>query len=138
MICHFLIVCRPNVLVVYETMPLPTARASASGGGRLNYEFPRVPRRVRGIVTEIENSFYLKIFLLSITGSYAGAGIQYVFPAFLVYYGRKTTVSAIGVGVRNQHSSIFKSNLWVVFVNLWALGCVVLVTWNHIASAIKS
>ena len=55
-----------------------------------------------------------------------------------MYYGRKTTVSAIGVGVRNQHSSIFKSNLWVWFVNLWAFGCVVLVTWNHISNAIKS
>ena len=119
-------------------MPLPTARATASGGGRLDHEFSRVSRRVRGIVAELDKSFYLQIFLSSITGSYAGAGIQYVFPAFLVYYGRKTTVSAIGVGVRNQHSSTFKSNLWVVFVNLWALGCVVLVTWNHIASAIKS
>ena len=77
-------------------------------------------------------------FLVGITGSYAGAGIQYVFPALLVYYGRKTTVSAIGVGVRNQHSSTFKSDFWVLFVNLWALGCVIIVTWNHIAGAIKS
>ena len=100
-------------------------------------------------------------FLVGITGSYAGAGIQYVFPALLVraglegdllilrmlcdlrtlpqvHYGRKTTVSAIGVGVRNQHSSIFKSNLWVWFVNLWAATCIAFVTWNHISNAIKS
>ena len=55
-----------------------------------------------------------------------------------VYFGRKTTVSAIGVGVRNQHSSIFKSNLWVWFVNLWAATCIAFVTWNHISIAIKS
>jgi hypothetical protein len=77
-------------------------------------------------------------FLVGITGSYAGAGIQYVVPALLVYSSRKATVKAIGVGVRNCHKSWFKSNLWVIFVNLWAIGCIVLVTWNHIAQAIKN
>ncbi len=77
-------------------------------------------------------------FLVGITGSYAGAGIQYVFPAFLVFCSRRATKSAIGVGVRNRHKSWFKSTLWVIFVNMWALGCVILVTWNHIAQAVKN
>ena len=37
-------------------------------------------------------------FLVGITGSYAGAGIQYIVPALLVYTGRKVSVNAIGVG----------------------------------------
>ena len=77
-------------------------------------------------------------FLVGITGSYAGAGIQYVFPALLVYFGRKRTREAIGIGVRNQHGSSFGSNWWVLFVNLWAVTCVVLVTYNHIAAAAAS
>ena len=77
-------------------------------------------------------------FLVGITGSYAGAGIQYIVPAFLVYYSRKATHKAIGVGVVNHHSSWFRSTKWVIFVQLWAVGCVVLVTWNHIATAINN
>jgi len=73
-------------------------------------------------------------FLVGITGSYAGAGIQYIVPALLVYFGRKVTRKAIGIGVKNQHESWFKSTAWIVFVQVWALGCVVLVTWNHIAT----
>jgi len=76
-------------------------------------------------------------FLVGITGSYAGAGIQYVVPAFLVYFGRKVTHKAIGVGVKNQHESWFKSTGWIIFVQVWAAGCVVLVTWNHIATSIS-
>ena len=38
-------------------------------------------------------------FLVGITGSYAGAGIQYVVPALLVYNGRKVSTAAIGIGV---------------------------------------
>eukprot|EP00094_Tigriopus_californicus_P012837 TCALIF_12412-PA protein Name:"Similar to TMEM104 Transmembrane protein 104 (Gallus gallus)" AED:0.11 eAED:0.11 QI:0/0.75/0.66/0.88/0.75/0.66/9/182/563 len=75
-------------------------------------------------------------FLVGVTGSYAGAGIQYVVPAFLVYMSRKQTQKAIGIGVINQHRSVFKSPFWVFFVNLWAIGCVILVTWNHLSSFI--
>lgn len=76
-------------------------------------------------------------FLVGITGSYAGAGIQYVVPALLAYTSRKATAKAIGVGVTNHHRSWFKSTFWVVLVNFWAIGCIVLVTWNHIQSAIN-
>lgn len=72
-------------------------------------------------------------FLVGITGSYAGAGIQYIVPAALVYYAREESRSALGVGVRNHHKSPFKSGFWVVFVLLWAATCILFVTWNHIA-----
>ena len=77
-------------------------------------------------------------FLVGITGSYAGAGIQYVVPGFLVYLSRKITRKAIGPGVKNHHESWFKSTVWLVFVQLWALGCIIIVTYNHIASAMHS
>lgn len=77
-------------------------------------------------------------FLVGITGSYAGAGIQYIVPAALVYYARQESRTALGVGVRNHHKSPFRSVFWVVFVQLWAVTCIVFVTWNHIASAVES
>jgi len=75
-------------------------------------------------------------FLVGITGSYAGAGIQYVVPAFLVYCSRKQTQKAIGIGIQNHHSSWFKHTGWVIFVQLWAAVCIFAVTWNHIAKAL--
>ena len=64
-------------------------------------------------------------------------GIQYVVPALLAYTSRKATAKAIGIGVTNHHRSWFKSTFWVILVNFWAIGCIVLVTWNHIQSAIN-
>ncbi|XP_040578418.1 transmembrane protein 104 [Lepeophtheirus salmonis] len=69
--------------------------------------------------------------LVGITGSYAGVGIQYVIPGFLVYYARKVTTQTIGVGVKNPHGSFFKHTYWIIFVQLWALLCVAFVTWNN-------
>jgi len=71
-------------------------------------------------------------FLVGVTGSYAGAGIQYVVPAALVFYARQESRSALGVGVRNHHRSPFRSVYWVIFVQLWAATCVLFVTWNHL------
>ena len=65
------------------------------------------------------------------------SGIQYVIPALLVYTSRKATAKAIGVGVTNHHKSWFQSTIWIILVNLWAVGCIVLVTWNHISQAIN-
>ncbi|XP_043208660.1 transmembrane protein 104-like isoform X1 [Amphibalanus amphitrite] len=70
--------------------------------------------------------------LVGITGSYAGSGIQYVVPALLAFYSRRTTLTLIGMGVRNKHSSWFQHTGWVVFVLLWAAVCVIFVTVNHL------
>ena len=58
-------------------------------------------------------------FLVGITGHYAGAGIQYVVPAALLYYARLEAGTALGVVVRN-HKSPFSSSLWVWVLNLMA------------------
>ena len=69
-------------------------------------------------------------FLVGITGSYAGAGIQYVVPALLVYCARKQVDSLFAEP--NIHASPFKGKAWVFFVCIWALVCIVFVTINHI------
>lgn len=68
--------------------------------------------------------------LVGITGSYAGAGIQYLIPTFLVYYARQKTNKLIGLGVVNKFASPFSSNCWLVFVIVWAIACMVLVSVN--------
>ena len=58
-------------------------------------------------------------------------------PAALVYYARHEAGAALGVIVRNHHKSLFKHWMWVVFVQLWAITCIVFATWNHIISALS-
>ncbi|KAJ8317924.1 hypothetical protein KUTeg_003015 [Tegillarca granosa] len=61
-------------------------------------------------------------FLVGITGSYAGTGIQYIIPALLVYFGRKNIKSVVDdVDSKNKYSSPFSHTFWVVFVCLWAV-----------------
>lgn len=71
-------------------------------------------------------------FLVGITGSYAGAGIQYVIPAMLVFCARKQMHNVSDSN--NIHSSPFKGQLWIIFVCVWAVLCVIFVTVNHIVS----
>ncbi|XP_064638379.1 transmembrane protein 104-like isoform X2 [Lineus longissimus] len=70
--------------------------------------------------------------LVAITGSYAGAGVQYFIPLFLVYCARKDTSARFSDGVKNKHASPFRHTAWLVIVFLWATAAVVLVTVNHI------
>ncbi|KAM4843386.1 transmembrane protein 104 isoform 2-T2 [Thomomys bottae] len=75
--------------------------------------------------------------LVGITGAYAGTGIQYVIPAFLVYHCRKDTQLAFGYGMVNKHRSPFRHTFWVGFVLLWAFSCFFFVTANIILSETK-
>ena len=68
--------------------------------------------------------------LVAFTGSYAGAGIQYIIPIALVYYARNTCRELLGSGVVNDFQSPFRSTYWLAFVLIWALGCISLVTLN--------
>jgi amino acid permease len=70
--------------------------------------------------------------LVGITGSYAGAGVQYFIPIFLVYCARKDTQARFSDGVKNKHASPFRHTAWLLFIFLWASAAVVLVTVNHI------
>ena len=70
--------------------------------------------------------------LVGITGSYAGAGIQYIVPAALVYYSRQNMKMTLGSGIENTHKSPFHHTAWVVIVLVWAVACIAFVTSNHI------
>ncbi|XP_034174436.2 transmembrane protein 104 homolog isoform X3 [Osmia lignaria lignaria] len=76
--------------------------------------------------------------LVGITGSYAGAGIQYLIPTVLVYYARQKTNKVIGLGVVNKFASPFFNNCWLVFVIAWAITCMVLVSVNFIQIHLQS
>ncbi|XP_008586485.1 PREDICTED: transmembrane protein 104 isoform X1 [Galeopterus variegatus] len=75
--------------------------------------------------------------LVGITGAYAGTGIQYVIPAFLVFHCRKDTQLAFGYGTVNKHQSPFRHTFWVGFVLLWAFSCFIFVTANIVLSETK-
>uniref|UniRef100_F7D8Q9 Transmembrane protein 104 n=1 Tax=Ornithorhynchus anatinus TaxID=9258 RepID=F7D8Q9_ORNAN len=75
--------------------------------------------------------------LVGVTGAYAGNGIQYVIPAFLVYCSRRDSRLAAGGGPPNRHASPFRHTFWVGFVLAWALFCFLFVTANIVLSETK-
>ncbi|XP_032231273.1 transmembrane protein 104 [Nematostella vectensis] len=72
-------------------------------------------------------------FLVGVTGSYAGAGVQYLIPASLVYCGRKKLRTLLGC-YDNKHRSLLRHRTWLFFVYAWTFICVALVTVYHIIS----
>ncbi|XP_018325253.1 transmembrane protein 104 homolog [Agrilus planipennis] len=72
--------------------------------------------------------------LVGFTGAYAGAGIQYVIPATLVYCARQRCKADLGSAIANKFSSPFKGNKWIYFVIAWCFLCVLCVTINIIRS----
>ena len=85
-----------------------------------------VPPMIVALITdEVE-------FLVGITGSYAGAGIQYIIPALLVYCSRKQVASMFIEP--NIHSSPFRGIVWIFVVCVWAFAAIAFVTVNHIIS----
>ena len=69
--------------------------------------------------------------LVGVTGSYAGSIIQYVVPVMLVYYGRKRAKELFG-SYTNAHRSVFRQTWWIIFVVIWTIICLVLVTTRHL------
>lgn len=69
--------------------------------------------------------------LVGITGSYAGAGIQYVIPVALVYFARKS-VAALDPQAKNPHRLKINSNGTMIVVLIWTLLAISFVTYNHI------
>ncbi|KAL7295534.1 transmembrane protein 104 homolog isoform X2 [Trichogramma pretiosum] len=76
--------------------------------------------------------------LVSITGSYAGAGIQYLIPTFLVLNARRQTSQIIGQGVMNEYSSPFANIAWIIFMVIWSVFCMLLVSINFIETHMSS
>lgn len=68
--------------------------------------------------------------LVEFTGSYAGACIQYVIPACLVWQARQHCKRDIGCRAVNKYKSPFGGFCWIVFVLAWCAACIILVTLN--------
>ncbi|XP_046458221.1 transmembrane protein 104-like [Daphnia pulex] len=72
-------------------------------------------------------------FLVGITGSYAGAAVQYIIPALLVFYARKAIKKEFLLEpVRNAFASPFRHTCFVLFVLLWSCASIGFVTYNHL------
>lgn len=72
-------------------------------------------------------------FLVGITGSYAGAAVQYIIPALLAFYARKELQKEFPLEpVRNAFASPFRHTFFVLFVLLWACASIGFVTYNHV------
>ena len=76
-------------------------------------------------------------FLVGITGSYAGAAIQYIVPACLVLLARRQTSAVVSDSFKNKLSSPFQHRFWIAGVILWSIVCIVLVTVNNIFELIS-
>lgn len=70
--------------------------------------------------------------LVRFTGSYAGAGIQYLIPVALVYVARRKARAALGNNLINRFQSPFAHGGWLVGVLLWTTVCVGLVTYTFV------
>lgn len=82
------------------------------------------------VVPPILLTYYLEdiSILIEFTGSYAGTGIQYIIPTFLVISARRHCTNLLGLGVVNHYKSPFSHVAWAVFVLLWSAMCIILVT----------
>jgi len=74
--------------------------------------------------------------LVGITGAYAGAGIQYLIPAFVVWEARKQLNPIFGPNFQNKHKSPFSHCAWVWLVVGWCCIALIFVTWDLIAKRI--
>lgn len=93
-----------------------------------------VPRRLLFPVITVIPPLLLTYFLedisilIEFTGSYAGAGIQYLIPTLLVVSARRKCSQLLGLGVINKYKSPFAHIAWAGFVLLWCCVCVILVS----------
>lgn len=74
-------------------------------------------------------------FLVGITGSYAGTGVQYIVPALLAFYARKELSKEFPSDqfqVQNSFASPFKHTAFIIVVLVWAATSIGFVTYNHV------
>ena len=78
--------------------------------------------------------------LVSITGAFAGAGIQYIIPCSLVWLARRKLNQfgqELNLNFRNPLESYFKHTGFIIMIVVWSLVAVGLVTANFIIKAVK-
>lgn len=114
-----------------QTLFMDTARIDS-----YHYFFRKIFFPIMTIVPPTVVTYYTDNVksLVSFTGSYAGTGIQYLIPIFLVYSARRTCQQLLGQGIVNEFRSPFRSNLWLLAVLAWSVTCVVFVTVNFIVT----
>eukprot|EP00698_Gefionella_okellyi_P011411 TRINITY_DN3003_c0_g1_i1.p1 TRINITY_DN3003_c0_g1~~TRINITY_DN3003_c0_g1_i1.p1 ORF type:complete len:403 (-),score=66.15 TRINITY_DN3003_c0_g1_i1:72-1280(-) len=76
--------------------------------------------------------------LVDITGAYAGLGIMFLVPAFLVLLGRRRLQMSYPqlAQLKNRHASPFQHRAWVYAIVVWSVACLVFITVNKIYSAV--
>ncbi|VDM47720.1 unnamed protein product [Toxocara canis] len=70
------------------------------------------------------------LLLASLTGSYPGAGVQFVIPSLLVVYARRYSKRELGTAVPLSASSPFRGTIWPWLMFLWAALTIFMVTLN--------
>ena len=78
--------------------------------------------------------------LVSITGAFAGAGIQYIIPCSLVWLARRKLNQfgqELNLNFQNPLESFFKHTGFIITILVWSLVAVGLVAANFIIEAIK-
>lgn len=68
--------------------------------------------------------------LVSFTGSFAGTGIQYLIPTFLVLTARKKCSVLFPRSIKNNYESPFKHKIWAFLIIAWSIICIIMVSWN--------
>lgn len=72
--------------------------------------------------------------LVGYTGSYAGAGVQYVIPSMLVLTARRmgSEIYSESAVKNNIYKSPFYKKYWIVLMIVWTIVCLSFVTVNHV------
>ncbi|XP_063681472.1 transmembrane protein 104-like isoform X2 [Bolinopsis microptera] len=93
-----------------------------------------IPPTIIGMCTENVE------FLVSYTGAFSGAAIQYIIPACFVLLGRIKIKEVFGreASSVNKNHSVFSSNLWPVVLLVWAGCCMAFVLYYKINAAFFS
>ncbi|CAG9094479.1 unnamed protein product [Plutella xylostella] len=110
-----------------QSMFLDTSRVES-----YNFVLRKLLFPVVAVVPPLLLTYFLEdiSMLIRFTGSYAGTGIQYLIPTFLVLSARRHCAGLLGLGVVNKYKSPFSNIAWAVFVLLWSFMCIILVSVN--------
>lgn len=58
--------------------------------------------------------------LVGFTGSFAGLGIQFIFPCLLALFARRKLTNKLGKDHVNPHKSPFSHTLWIIILLIWS------------------
>lgn len=87
-----------------------------------------IPPTIIGLLTQNVES------LVTYTGAFSGAAIQYIIPACFIILGRRKIASVFGQegSTINKNHSIFSSNAWPIALLIWSAMCMGFVLFNKV------